>query len=90
MCTMAVLSNVCYCPILPLFAVVGNDVDPLEVTIYSFQPEEAPLTVLLTVRQDETYENTESFTVQIISTSAGSIDPDLGQTTVNILDVDSE
>ena len=69
---------------------MGNDVDPLEVTTYSFQPEEAPLTVFLNIIADETYENTESFTVQIVSTSAGSIDPDLGQTTVNILDVDSE
>ena len=73
-----------------LSTVVGNDVDRLEVTLYSFQPGEAPLTVSLTIRADETYENTESFTVEIVSTSVGSIDPELGQTTVNILDDDSE
>ena len=73
-----------------LFFLVGIDIFPPEITTYSFQPGEAPLTVSLSPRADETYENTESFTVQIVSTSVGSIDPELGQTTVNILDIDSE
>ena len=59
----------------------------LEFTSYTLSPEDDFIVVPIRTISDEVYELDESFTVSI---SAELVRPDLGQTTVTIINLDSQ
>ena len=67
-----------------------RDIRPPESANFTIVPGVEFFPVSIDTIIDETYENTETFTVSIVSTTNGLVSPERGETTVTIINSDSQ